>query len=90
MEAEPDMPAPPVVGTTIQLRRDTAANWTAANPVLALAEPGLETDTELVKYGDGTTAWNSLPYGGFIPGATTNFVPAVNNAYNLGNAKLGI
>ena len=45
-----------------QLRRDTAANWTASNPTLALGEPGVETDTLKVKVGDGTTAWNSLAY----------------------------
>ncbi|WP_447724644.1 hyaluronate lyase N-terminal domain-containing protein [Sphingomonas koreensis] len=45
-----------------RLRRDTAANWTANNPTLALGEPGLETDTRKVKYGDGSTAWNSLAY----------------------------
>jgi len=46
----------------IQYRRDTAANWTAANPVLALGEPGYETDTKRRKVGDGATAWNSLGY----------------------------
>lgn len=46
----------------IQLRRDTAANWTAANTVLALGEPGVETDTLKVKVGDGITAWTSLAY----------------------------
>ena len=46
----------------IQTRRDTAANWTSVNPVLAAGEPGLETDTGKVKYGDGTTAWTSLAY----------------------------
>lgn len=46
----------------IQYRRDTAANWTAANPVLALGEPGWETDTKRRKVGDGTTAWASLAY----------------------------
>lgn len=45
-----------------RIRRDTAANWTATNPVLGLGEPGLETDTRKVKYGDGSTVWNSLPY----------------------------
>ena len=45
-----------------QLRRDTAANWTASNPTLALGEPGVETDTLKVKVGDGSTAWNSLAY----------------------------
>ncbi len=48
----------------IQLRRDTAANWSSANPTLAQGEPGLEIDTGKLKYGDGTTAWNSLPYFG--------------------------
>jgi hypothetical protein len=46
----------------IQLRRDTAANWTSANPTLALGEFGMETDTMLYKIGDGATAWNSLSY----------------------------
>lgn len=46
----------------IQLRRDTAANWTAANPVLLLGEVGFETDTRKLKLGDGTTAWSSLLY----------------------------
>lgn len=48
--------------TTIQLRRDTAANWTSRNPILALGEPGVETDTRKIKYGDGTTAWTALSY----------------------------
>lgn len=46
----------------IQYRRDTAANWTAANPVLAAGEPGWETDTKKRKVGDGTTAWTGLAY----------------------------
>jgi len=45
-----------------QLRRDTAANWANTNPILALGEPGVETDTLRVKIGDGNTAWNSLGY----------------------------
>lgn len=46
----------------IQLRGGTAAAWTSANPVLDAREPGLETDTRKIKYGDGSTAWNSLSY----------------------------
>ncbi len=46
----------------LQVRRDTAANWTASNPVLAAGEPGLETDTGKVKYGDGVRNWATLPY----------------------------
>jgi hypothetical protein len=47
----------------IQLRRGTASEWTAANPVLAEGEVGFESDTKKVKIGDGTTAWSSLSYG---------------------------
>jgi hypothetical protein len=46
----------------IRLRRDTAANWTAANPVLLNGEVGIETDTRRFKAGDGTTAWAGLSY----------------------------
>jgi hypothetical protein len=46
----------------IQLRRDTAANWASANPILAQGEPGIELDTDNLKWGDGSTAWNSLNY----------------------------
>lgn len=47
---------------TIKARRSTASGWTTANPVLAQGEAGLETDTNKLKYGDGTTAWSALPY----------------------------
>jgi hypothetical protein len=46
----------------IKLRNDTAANWTAANPVLAAGEIGYETDTKQVKVGNGSSVWSSLEY----------------------------
>jgi len=46
----------------IQWRRDTAAHWTATNPILAEGEVGLETDTGEIKVGNGITAWASLSY----------------------------
>lgn len=49
--------------TRIQLRRDTATNWATNNPTLALGEMGIEIDTRKFKFGDGSTAWNSLAYG---------------------------
>jgi len=48
--------------TRFKLRNDTAANWTAANPVLLLGEIGVETDNRRYKIGDGTTAWSGLSY----------------------------
>jgi len=50
------------VATQIQLRRDTAANWTSTDPTLAQGELGYETDTGRFKLGDGSTAWTSLAY----------------------------
>lgn len=45
-----------------RMRRDTAAGWTSANPVLTLGEEGFETDTKKRKVGDGVSAWGVLPY----------------------------
>lgn len=75
----------------IKLRRGTAAQWTAAAPVLALGEIGLETDTQRFKAGDGTTAWAGLPYyGTSSPVATTSGLGisrlATQNEVNTGTA----
>lgn len=43
-------------------RNDTAANWTAANPILDIGEVGIEYPSKKFKIGDGTTAWNTLKY----------------------------
>lgn len=46
--------------TRIQLRRGTAAQWANADPVLAVGEPGVETDTGVFKVGNGEDAWSAL------------------------------
>ena len=46
----------------IQVRRGTASQWTSANPTLAAGELGVESDTNLFKFGNGSTAWTSLAY----------------------------
>lgn len=46
----------------VQIRRDLAAAWTSADPVLAQGEMGYETDTGKLKFGDGSTVWTSLIY----------------------------
>ena len=57
----------------IQFRRGTYSEWVAANPVMASGEFALQTDESpggaaeaagSFKIGDGSTVWNSLPYGG--------------------------
>jgi hypothetical protein len=47
----------------IQFRRDTKSRWAEINPVLMEGEVGLEVDTQNIKMGDGSTAWNDLKYG---------------------------
>lgn len=59
----------------IQLRRGTAAQWTAANPTLMEGELGVETDTAKYKIGNGSTAWNSLSYGGLVGELTLANLP---------------
>ena len=68
------------VSTKLQVRRDTAANWTSTNPTLASGEIGFETDTLKFKIGDGSTAWASLGYqaGAFNGGTITNTLVVSN------------
>jgi len=47
---------------TIQIRRDTAADWANVNPTLSDGELGLELDTGKIKVGSGGVTWNNLPY----------------------------
>jgi hypothetical protein len=48
--------------TRVQIRRGTAANWIADNPILANGEQALEIDTLNTKFGDGITNYVDLPY----------------------------
>jgi hypothetical protein len=64
----------------IEFRRDTAAAWTGANPTLAAGEPGFETDTGLLKIGDGSTDWNSL---GYVSAAGVTDLDGITGAVTL-------
>jgi hypothetical protein len=46
----------------IQVRRDTAASWTEANPILATGEIGFVTDQRKIKVGNGNDNWTALQY----------------------------
>ena len=88
------------MATKLQIRRDTAANWTSANPTLSAGEFGFETDTYKLKIGDGSTAWNSLNYyddqfSGLDSadtirllglGVVKHIIPAGNELYDLGDS----
>jgi hypothetical protein len=57
-------------------RRGTAAQWTAANPILEDGEIGFESDTTNLKVGDGLTRWVNLSYvAEGVPGPKGNRGP---------------
>ena len=68
----------------IQVRRGTASQWTSVNPTLEAGEMGLETDTNKIKFGTGSTAWTALSYlsVGDIPEIAMD---AINTALSLGS-----
>lgn len=47
--------------TVIQIRRDSSANWESINPILASGEMGYDTTNNVVKIGNGSDNWVSLP-----------------------------
>jgi hypothetical protein len=68
---------------------NTRSQWAALNPVLMTGEPGLESDTQNLKIGNGLTPWSKLPYHG-CPGywgsfwdTTSQVAAAINTAYPI-------
>ena len=79
------------MATRMQQRRGTAAQWTSADPILAAAEIGFESDTGKFKIGDGINHWSTLTYyasaadiAGLIDGA-----PDLLNTLNEIAAAIG-
>lgn len=86
--------APGDVNIQLQFRRGTAAQWNQYSTVLAQAEMGIESDTNLFKIGDGFNDWTHLAYGGFTgPTGSINYinqslVPVVTDTFDLGSTDL--
>jgi hypothetical protein len=76
------MTSPTTVQVRLQVRADTAANWTSNNPVLLANELGRETDTGKFKIGNGSTAWASLAY--------QPFGTLITNADVAANAEIAV
>jgi hypothetical protein len=71
----------------IQIRRDTAANWTSANPVLRAGEFGVETDTLKFKIGNGTSTWTQITsYANVTPTGLSNSLGDYILSADQGNA----
>jgi len=70
---------------TLQFRRGTESGptgWAAVNTTLSQGEPGLATDTGVLKIGDGQTKWNDLPI-------TSQSYPDVGSPIIIGNSADG-
>lgn len=70
----------------IRVRRDTAANWTTANPVLRDGEIGYEIDTKQVKIGDGSSAWSALEYAPLSRNPTLQSIQLLTTGGNADTA----
>ena len=69
------MPTATTVPVKMAQRRDTAANWTSANPTLLAGEIGIESDTNKIKLGTGSASWTAL---GYTPWSQVSTYPLVN------------
>lgn len=69
---------------SIQHRRDTAANWTAENPILLPGQIGIETDTNFFKFGTGAN-WNSTTYVATGGGGQVDSVAGTTNRITVDN-----
>jgi hypothetical protein len=76
------------MAVNILLRRGTAAEWTASNPILLEGEVGVETDSKKLKVGDGLTVWASLPYITLTPTAAASLYATIANPSFTGTVTL--
>lgn len=67
----------------IQVRRDTAANWTSENPTLAQGEIGFETDTGRFKIGNGSTTWTSRSYAAPATNAVSDHAALTTSVHGI-------
>lgn len=68
--------------TRIVLRHDTSWTWQDENPILLDGEIGLETDTGLMKIGDGVSYWNDIQYA-YVREITDSIDNARNNCTQI-------
>ena len=52
----------PIIKASLILKNATSEHWAENNPILFKGELGIETDTNLLKIGDGKTPYIDLPY----------------------------
>lgn len=71
----------------LRLKIDTSEAWRTNNPVLLSGESGYESDTNLMKVGDGVHAWNELQYVNAGATAMASTAAVAMNAMALGGTS---
>jgi len=76
------------MATRIQLRRDTEANWTSNDPILAEGEVAISLDLEKIKIGDGSSSWSELDYINLTPTEIQNAIDSAVSSVVDGSPAL--
>ena len=58
----------------ITLREDTSTNWNNKNPILGIAEIGIDVTLMKFKMGDGSSPWRSLPFSTYTVAEIDTFL----------------
>jgi hypothetical protein len=74
---------------TSPFKVNTRSQWATLNPALLAGEPGLESDSNNLKIGDGRSAWASLPYHG-CPGYWGSFWDSTSQVAALADTAYAI
>jgi hypothetical protein len=76
------------MATILKQRRDTAANWSSANPVIPEGQLCFDITNNTFRIGDGTTNYSSLIIQSGVPGAAGG-MQGSNNLSELTNTVTG-
>ena len=71
----------------ILLKTDTSEAWRINNPILLDGESGYESDTNLIKVGDGVHHWKDLKYANAGATAVASTANYAKNALNIRSGR---
>lgn len=77
---------PEEILASVQVRRDSKANWESVNPILLNGEAAYEQDTDMFKIGDGVKRYSDLPYHNKVgPQGKPGPTPQISMNVSTGN-----
>lgn len=76
--------------TLITLRKGNSGQWLESDRILQTGEPGYDLSNKLLKIGDGTSNWTSLPYYGSGLFSEANHSHTISNITNFNTGVSGL